>query len=387
MRQNRIGSFDTLRGLAALAVCLLHSTPVFGLQKFVPHAYIVVDFFFCLSGYILVTRYKHLIAGDGHGPGIGFRHFSVIRLARLYPLYAIALILGAGYTILRLATTGKFDGHLGLVGGAFAAAVFVLPWFDTSKILHAESAAFPYVTQSWSLFWELIASGLFYYWARSGKTRTVVMSAIAGLAAIIVLALHEKTLDGGWQIFNFWSGGARALFSVSLGIVLANSQIIERCKQDATAARWLNILGYSAFALAALYIVCGIDANLWIEMAIVAVAFPATIVAFSNTDNRLLSNRVGNWLGEISYSVYLLHGTFIIVILTVMGRYHFIHAGIPTGVVCVASILFVSTFVRRWIELPAQTWLKSRLARRVSARAESRRAAAAPIGLADVEKP
>ena len=386
MRDNRIGSFDTLRGMAALAVCLLHCTPVFGLQKLLPHAYLVVDFFFCLSGYILLERYKHLISAGGNGAGISFRQFSVIRLARLYPLYAVALVLGAGYTILRLATTDRLSGHLGLVEGSFATALFVLPYFDATKILHSESAAFPYVTQSWSLFWELIASGLFYYWARYGKVKTVIISSIIGFFAIIILASPGKDIDGGWQAFNFWMGGARALFSFSLGILVANTQMTQRYKKSVTGGKLLSFFGYLALAVSALYIMVDIESSVAMEMAIVSIAFPVMIAAFSTDNTVLLSNRFGKWLGEISYSVYLLHGTFAIITLTIISKLHFIHPGILTGVICVSCILITSTFVRKWIELPAQNWLKSKMARRATTDAR-KPVKTAGIGLADVGEP
>ena len=346
--------------MAALAVCLLHSTPVFGFHKFMSHAYLVVDFFFCLSGYILVERYKDPILGRGNGRGISFRHFSVIRLARLYPLYAVALVLGAVYTVLRLATTAKLSGNFGLVETSLAAAVFVLPYFHTG-VLHAENAAFPYVTQSWSLFWELIASGLFYYWVRYGKIGTVVVSSMVGLLAVILLAFPQNAIDGGWQTFNFWLGGARALFSFSTGILIANLQAIKRLKAGATSGPVLNASGYAAFAIAALYIVSSMDANIWVELVIVSMAFPLVILTFSDARNVFVNNKVGSWLGEISYSVYLLHGTFVILLLTFISKSHFIHASALTGVLCVASILVVSTFVRKWIELPAQNWLKGQM--------------------------
>ena len=343
-----------------MAVCLLHSTPVFGFHTFMSHAYLVVDFFFCLSGYILVERYKDPISGQGKARGLSFRRFSVIRLARLYPLYAVALVLGAVYTVIRLATTAKLSGNVGLVETSLAAAVFVLPYFHTG-VLHSANAAFPYVTQSWSLFWELVASGLFYYWARSGKNSAVVACMAVGFLAVILLAVPQNTLDGGWQTFNFWLGGARALFSFSTGILIANLQVIRRLKAGANSGPMLNAAGYLAFGLAALYIVSDVAANIWVEVIIVALAFPLVIVTFSDTKNVFVNNRIGSWLGEISYSVYLLHGTFVILLLTFISKSHSIHASAVTGTLCVASILVVATFVRQWIELPAQNWLKGQM--------------------------
>jgi peptidoglycan/LPS O-acetylase OafA/YrhL len=86
----KIASLDGLRGVAAILVVLFHENYWFSQTGLVPKAYLAVDFFFCLSGFIIAYSYsEHLISGQ-----LSFLKFSAIRLVRLYPLYLLGTVLG-----------------------------------------------------------------------------------------------------------------------------------------------------------------------------------------------------------------------------------------------------------------------------------------------------
>ena len=80
---------DGLRGFAAISVVIGHIT----YQENIPFAegtYLAVDFFFILSGYVIGYSYDHRLGAD-----IDTRRFLLLRIVRLYPLYACGLLLGA----------------------------------------------------------------------------------------------------------------------------------------------------------------------------------------------------------------------------------------------------------------------------------------------------
>ncbi|WP_318036788.1 acyltransferase family protein [Rhizobium ruizarguesonis] len=52
--KDRFLFLDELRGIAAVSVALLHASQIFGFTLNC-HAYLAVDFFFCLSGFVLAN--------------------------------------------------------------------------------------------------------------------------------------------------------------------------------------------------------------------------------------------------------------------------------------------------------------------------------------------
>ncbi|HVJ01624.1 MAG TPA: acyltransferase family protein, partial [Sphingomonas sp.] len=83
---------DGLRGSAALLVVLYHIQGItvhFAQGKLLlPHAYLAVDFFFALSGFVIGYAY------DDRWGRMTTGQFLKIRLIRLHPLVVLGTILG-----------------------------------------------------------------------------------------------------------------------------------------------------------------------------------------------------------------------------------------------------------------------------------------------------
>ncbi len=90
MAHRRYGTLDGLRGVAALAVVFGHLFWPFNL--FLAHTYLAVDLFFLMSGFVLAATYERRLAA-----GWGAGKFAVVRLRRLWPLYALGLVVGLGF--------------------------------------------------------------------------------------------------------------------------------------------------------------------------------------------------------------------------------------------------------------------------------------------------
>lgn len=88
---------DGLRGVAALAVVVFHFMEwVFPEVKknFIGHGFLAVDFFFCLSGFVIGYAYDDRIRKLGAGK------FLKARLIRLHPLVVLGSVLGlAGFLL------------------------------------------------------------------------------------------------------------------------------------------------------------------------------------------------------------------------------------------------------------------------------------------------
>lgn len=104
MMRRTFDTLDGLRGTAAIVVLLLHvasaetpDLPVFG------SAYLAVDLFFLLSGFVIGHAYEARLSD-----GLTFGKFLKIRLVRLYPLYVLGLALAVATPVLMALATRQW---------------------------------------------------------------------------------------------------------------------------------------------------------------------------------------------------------------------------------------------------------------------------------------
>lgn len=90
-------ALDGLRGVCALLVCILHArllTHLYPLD-FIRNAYLFVDFFFVLSGFVICATYSHKLNNINQ-----LSVFFIKRLGRIWPLHLLVLL---GFLCLELA--------------------------------------------------------------------------------------------------------------------------------------------------------------------------------------------------------------------------------------------------------------------------------------------
>lgn len=83
-------ALDGLRGVAALSVVVMHRHVWFGLEGWLAHGYLAVDFFFMLSGYVMARTYEQRLS-----EGYGAWRFMAARYRRLWPVMALGTLFGA----------------------------------------------------------------------------------------------------------------------------------------------------------------------------------------------------------------------------------------------------------------------------------------------------
>ncbi len=96
-KANYLSSLTSLRGIAALLVILLHfNVFCFALapwdgsfDRFIQRGYLWVDFFFLLSGFIMMHVYSESFKENVRG---NFKKFMQSRFARIYPLHIFSLL-------------------------------------------------------------------------------------------------------------------------------------------------------------------------------------------------------------------------------------------------------------------------------------------------------
>src|SRR6476469_8819071 len=147
---------DVLWGVAALAVVIFHFMEwVFSdtSQNFIGHGFLAVDFFFCLSGFVIGYAYDNRIGK------MGVWEFFKLRLIRLHPLVVFGSVLGLlGFLLDPFASPVAYSaGKLLLL---FVCSVLLIPF----PIM--EDRAFNLFwlnAPSWSLFWEYIANIIYAF--------------------------------------------------------------------------------------------------------------------------------------------------------------------------------------------------------------------------------
>ena len=98
----------------------------------------------------------------------------------------------------------------------------------------------------------------------------------------------------------------------------------------------------------------------FVELFLVSIVFPIVIIGISQSNAPIFNNAFGDWLGGISYSVYLLHGISTAVIIVLMGKFALFTPSILLGSIWLAAVLIGSTLVWKIFEIPAQKWFRNR---------------------------
>jgi peptidoglycan/LPS O-acetylase OafA/YrhL len=271
VKSTRLSGLDALRGLAAVGVVLYHYTIgyeiMFGQHSAAlqPHMLIQlfhqghfgVELFFIISGFVILMtleRSESLVS------------FGISRFARLYPPYVACSALTLGVIVFAQFNPQHLRFADALAGLTMASSLFHRPEIDPSD---------------WTLTYEVIfyiLVGAFYF---ARKSRQIEMFCLVGMAISLPFALniyYAYLFAAGMMIYRFSSGKAVALTWVTFGAVLATPILRTR----ATAAQHL------------LYV-------------LMIFAFMALVWLAGKGKLRQLERPVLLFLGDISYSLYLLH--------------------------------------------------------------------------------
>lgn len=268
----RLDGLDALRGIAALLVAVMHIQHISGGGDLFARAYLAVDVFFVLSGYVMARTYEPKFAC-----GMRLRDFSAVRLKRLWPTMCIGALLGMAACWSDMAPLGSLM--------AFVMAALFIPFFNDRL------PQFPTNPPAWSVVLELLANAVHILGLRYLGVRGLV-----GLAAICaaILMASTATMNVG-DVGGL--GLARVLFSYCAGIVIWRT-----CGERALLPGWLGLI---ALPLAILLIARFPGGTAWADFAFVFLLCPAIVV--SGLAPLRFGRRVLTFLGAISFPLYAIH--------------------------------------------------------------------------------
>ena len=341
-------ALDGLRGVAAIVIAIVHAP--FLWPRSVPSdafydAYLAVDFFFVLSGFVLAYSYSRRLETD-----LSAAAFMIMRLVRLYPLYflALAIALIVEFDALR---QGRIDPDASL--GRIASGVLFLP----TKLGHGRDL-YPLNFPAWSLFCELVANFAF---AMLGKRLNfpVLIAIVAAAGVTLACAVAGRSLgfgalegamNAGVQWPGFLGGLLRVAYSFFAGVLAFRIWRLQGRKVAIPAPAL-------AFVLIAILVAPPWRAH-QIAMDLVAtmVVFPAIVLFGANSVSAGLERRVFAFLGRISYGVYVLQVPVYAAVKLAVGRDE---THLAWASASVTAVVVLAAIAERYFDRPVRRRLSA----------------------------
>ncbi|MCB1477059.1 MAG: acyltransferase [Rhodobiaceae bacterium] len=289
----KINALESLRGLAAVCVALFHAnffTNYYVITNpFIIFSFVMVDFFFVLSGFVIAHTYWSRI-GDLRDATV----FQARRFLRLYPLHILTLMVYVVIETMRLVAAWRYDlvydnpafGHNGIEGFFYNLVLLqgILP----------EKLSFNY--PSWSIsveFFTYLVFAAIMVTLRSARSRTwlaVVIVVVSGVA------LH---LTGGSDD-NTRLALLRCIYAFFVGVLV--NRLWER--------RPGNVWPLAAEIMIVVSVLSVIYTQR-IPLQFHPLIFGLTILAVCwsgrSPARMLLESRVLVFLGTVSYGIYMWH--------------------------------------------------------------------------------
>ena len=283
---------DGLRGVAALAVVVFHFMewvqPDFS-QNFIAHGFLAVDFFFCLSGFVIAYAY------DDRVSKLGTWEFLKARFIRLHPLVFLGSVVGLlAYLFDPFGAAPALDaGKIALI---FLLSVFMIPY----PVMEERAFnLFGLNAPSWSLFWEYVINIAYVlFLVRLGRKALIVFT-IAAAALLFYIGYTSRILIGGWNGETIWHGGARVAFSFAAGMLIFRSKWIIKNR--------IGFAGLSLLLFLAFLMPFHEDWN-WITQPLVVILFFPLIVSLGAGSTLSPGFKaICKFSGNISYPLYMTH--------------------------------------------------------------------------------
>lgn len=355
--RRHIASHAAIRGLAASMVIAyhlregaFHLSPRFEPSRFLDRGYLWVDLFFILSGFIIA----YTATPDGRPLSwANVRRFWMSRVTRIFPLHLVStllfILLSAAISVLALRHGDPVE-PLWTLRGLVGALEEVL-------LVHAIGlpGVPPLSAVSWSISAEMYAYALF-------PVMIIVAARRWGLAllALVPLAFYGWLFARGADLhISYGLAIIRcfAAFIIGLAICLHRDRWARLSDSMSTVLQFLGLGG--ALLLMALPV-----------NDVFVIPLFALLVLASWSDHgllpALLKARPLQYLGEISYSLYLMHWWGMMALLFVWQRtiaklgLSFWTEQLLWALAVPPLALILATLTYRYVELPTRTHFKRR---------------------------
>ncbi|MBX3595252.1 acyltransferase [Sphingomonas sp.] len=298
--RNYVLAHNAIRGFAALGVFVYHLqlergylVPLGLFEPAVRRGYVWVDLFFILSGFVVSLSYQERLARLHWRP---FARFMIARIGRIFPVHLLALLYLAALVI-------GIEGSYWLLG--WPSHWHPLSWSQIGDLtlqaallqVWSREATLSWNIPAWSISAEMHIYLLFpllaALLAHKRQAAILLLGAVAvAVYGFILLRYPDLDILSAFALL-------RCLAGFSLGMVLQNLKGAVRL-----GARWVTLAQLIAIGAIAAILLSALHDVLLVP------AF-ALLVASTASDRGLVARAAHGsalqWLGDISYSVYLLN--------------------------------------------------------------------------------
>ena len=331
----KITQIQGLRALAAMLVTLFHA-------KWVSGGFIGVDIFYVISGFLITGLLLREIERTGT---INFKDFYARRFKRLLPTSFFVLALTAIFSWMLIPPTMRSSLGRDVIAASLYVSNYLFAWWQAdyqnldatpSPVIHYWSLA---VEEQFYLLWPLLILSFFIV-ATKLKKKNILTLLVAGVTALsFIFSIYQTETSPIWA---FYSLPTRA-WELGLGALLVLIPPIRTKKL-------IGLLGFifiitSAFIFGETTAFPGLNAVLPVMGTVMLIA---TINSWPPFLNDVANSRLFQWLGEISYPLYLWHWPLLVLPSTYFARPLEVYERI---LAIVATIVFAD-LTHRFIEEP-----------------------------------
>jgi peptidoglycan/LPS O-acetylase OafA/YrhL len=327
----RILQIQGLRALAALLVTIFHA-------KLLPGGFIGVDIFYVISGYLITGLILREIENTGK---LDLQTFYQRRIKRLLPTSVFVLFVTAivGMFVLPAITRDALGRDL------FAAATYIsnylFAWWE-NDYQNLDATPSPFIH-----YWSLAVEEQFYVvWpifilllSRYGK-RAVFRGIAAVTFLSLLLSIYQTLTSPIWAFYSLptraWELGFGALLLFVPDTFWKNRFI-----------PWFGVIGIAlaSFRFDEKTAFPGINALLPVVSTAILIG---SIAIWPRALNDLSNNRIAQWLGAISYPLYLWHWPALVLPSSALGR----PLRIRERIFCIILTIILAHFTSKYIEQP-----------------------------------
>lgn len=344
---------QALRAVAVTLVLVYHLWP-----GSLTGGFTGVDVFFVISGFLITS---HLL-GRPPRSGRDLAEFWSRRLRRLLPASLLVLTV----TLVASRLLAPETQWAATATQARAAALYVVNWVlasDAVDYLAAENAPSP-VQHFWSLsveeqfylFWPLLILVLVGVAARTRRSPTAIVALGLGTAvtASFAYSIHETITEPARAYFvtptRVWELGVGGLLAVFVGKHgFGRGRSVEAVALPSAARAALAWAGLAVIVWTGFFYTGSTPFPGW--QAAVPVFGAAAVIAANapfraGSPAELMAARPVQWLGDVSYSVYLWHWPLIVLAPYALER----EPGLLEKAVILAASLMLAALTKRYVE-------------------------------------
>jgi peptidoglycan/LPS O-acetylase OafA/YrhL len=327
----RITQIQGLRALAAILVTVFHA-------RLLPGGFIGVDIFYVISGYLITGLILREIEKTGT---LDLRSFYQRRIKRLLPTSVFVLFVTAIFAWILFPPITRDALGRDLFAAATYISNYLFAWWQNDyQNLNATPSPFIH-------YWSLAVEEQFYliwpifilFLARYGKKVILGGIAITTLGSL----LFSIYLTQVAPIWAFYSLPTRA-WELGFGALLL---FIPETKKKIRILPWLGSFGITFASLNFNENTAFPGKNALIPV-IATVVLIASIKYWPPLFNDLSNSRVSQWLGAISYPLYLWHWPALVLPSSALGR----PLRFYERFLCILLTIILAHFTSKYVEEP-----------------------------------